>query len=508
MLEFFRHHRGAFLIFLTVVIIISFSFYGSGPQARSGIASPSDRAYTIYGKDRTVAELQRHERLFQLTYSIGMFHFSSALLMASRNYETQDGALLDFSMNLLVLEKKMNELGIHPSEAEIEEGLRNLQIFQKDGKFDENQASLMEEALGMNGFRSADLLELVKYDIGLRKLKELVTKNYSASPFSAGKRYAAMYQTIKASTVALELDSFKKDAKVDDAEIQKIYDEKKDTFKTSEKRAAAWVFLAAPEGLDKIEDVAERNKKQAEYYNTVNAFTEAAHQPGAKLAKLAEDHNKLALEKAELFEEDNPPEALKDKAALVSAIFSLIQGERAISEPVKDEKGYYFAELAAIEEPKQQELAEVKDKIRDSLIEQKASEAMATAVNDTREALVAGLKEGKKLADLAKEKNLTVTEVPEFDANTPPPALPNAYQVAQEAEAAAPGTVSKPIPTATGVLLVIVNDKELRKREDGESMRQSVEASIASTEREQIFRAWFGRQKEAANVKLPQLRVG
>ena len=127
---------------------------------------------------------------------------------------------------------------------------------------------------------------------------------------------------------------------------------------------------------------------------------------------------------------------------------------------------------------------------------------MATAVNDTREELNKGLKEGKKLADLAKAKNLTLTPFPDFEPNTPPPALANASDIAREAEFLSPGTVSKPVTIPTGVLLVAVSEKELRKREDGESLRKSTEASLASSERDQIFRAWFGRQKEAANVKL------
>lgn len=506
MLEFFRHHRGAFLIFLTVIIIISFSFWGGWTRARGGATSPNDTAFTIYGRNYTRAEAQRFDRLLGLAQSVGMLQFAIELLTAARNYESMDGSPLDFTLNLIVLEKLMNEFGIHPSDAEAMEALRQLQPFQKNGKFDEAQAANFEELLGMNGFRSTDLLELVKYEIGFRKLKELVTRNYTASPFSGEKRYAAMYQTIKASTVALDLETFKKEAKVEDAEIQKRYDEQKDSFKTAEKRAVSWVLIPKPEGLDKIEDAAERDKKQAEYNEKARRFVEATYQPGAKLASVAAEHQ-VKVEKTELFEESSPPEALSDAAGLPAAIFALNPGDHPITDAKEGSKGYYIAELIQIEEPKQQELAAVKDQIRDTLVEQKAREAMATAINDAREFLAKGLKEGKKLADLAKEKKLTLSEVPEFDANTPPASIPNAYQIAQEAEAAAPGSVSKPVPTPAGVLLVIVNAKELRKREDAASTKEQISTSLTSSEREQIFQSWFGRQKTAADVKL-QLRVG
>ena len=501
MLEFFRHHRGAFLTFLTVIIIISFSMWGGYTRSGTTGASPTDKAFTIYGRAYTRAEAERTQRLYMIAARLGMFQFAMGLMDASRNFETRDSSPLDFSLNLLVLENQMNALGIHPSDEEALKAMQDLSAFQKDGKFDPGQAAMVEEMLGASGVRSSDLLELVKYDIGLSKVKDLVTRNYSASTFASEKHYSALYQTLKGSTIAFNLEDFKKTAKVEDAEIQKAYDEKKDSFKTAEKRSVRWVFFAEPEGLDKIEDVAARNKKQADFIEVVRAFADKTHQTGAKLEALTTEA-KLKLETTPAFPEDTAPEALKASGNFVGAVFDLIPGERTITDPIKGDKGYYIGELVSVDEPKQQELAEVKAQISASLLDQKAREAMATAVNDTREELNKGLKEGKKIEDLAKAKKLTITPFPDFEPNTPPPALANATDIAREAEFLAPGTVSKPVPVSTGVLLVVVNAKELRKREDGESLRKSTEASLASGERDQLFRAWFGRQKEAANVKL------
>jgi hypothetical protein len=506
MLAFFRHHRGAFLIILTVVIIISFTFMGGYTRSGGNTGAPTDRAFAIYGREYTIAEMQRTQRLFELSRMLGMYQFGLELVMASYQHQTRDSSPVDFTFHLLVLKKKMKDLGIEPSDAEAMEGLQKLQAFQKEGQFDAAQAAIVEENLGAYGFRSADLLELVKYDIGFRKLKELITKNYTPSALAAEKRYASMYQTIKASTIAFSLEQFKKDAKVDDEEVKKTYEEKKDSYKTAEKRAISYVFFEKPADLEKIEDEAERNKKTADFTETVRTFYSETDKPDAKLAALAAAQ-KLKVETTELFAEDAPPEALKEIESLVSAAFDLDATEQPISDPVQTEKGYYFAELIKVEEPKQQELAEVQEKIRESLIEQKAKEAMATSVNDTREALAAALKEGKKLEDIAKEKNLTLSPLPEFSPNMPPADLANAYDIAKEAEGAAAGGVTKPIPTENGVLLVVVNEKELRKREEGDTTREGVQTSLTTNEREQVFRAWFGRQKEEANLKF-ELKIG
>ena len=75
MLEFFRRHRGAFLISLTVIIILSFTVWGGWKKSgMAGAPSGSDRAATIYGKDFTHSELARLDRFRSLYYQLGGFN--------------------------------------------------------------------------------------------------------------------------------------------------------------------------------------------------------------------------------------------------------------------------------------------------------------------------------------------------------------------------------------------------------------------------------------------------
>ena len=56
MLEFFRRHRGAFLIVLTVIIIVSFSFWGGWGRTRGDQVDRNATAFKIYGKEYTYRE--------------------------------------------------------------------------------------------------------------------------------------------------------------------------------------------------------------------------------------------------------------------------------------------------------------------------------------------------------------------------------------------------------------------------------------------------------------------
>jgi len=60
--------------------------------------------------------------------------------------------------------------------------------------------------------------------------------------------------------------------------------------------------------------------------------------------------------------------------------------------------------ITDIQEPKQQELKDVKEKIKETLVAQKAQEAIMKAANEARTALVDGLKAGEKLEELTKGK--------------------------------------------------------------------------------------------------------
>jgi parvulin-like peptidyl-prolyl isomerase len=184
---------------------------------------------------------------------------------------------------------------------------------------------------------------------------------------------------------------------------------------------------------------------------------------------------------------------------LLKAVFALNQEHRPISDPVKGSKGYYIFTVSKIEEAKQQDLAAVKDKVKEVLTAQKAQEALSKAVNDARTALQEGLKAGKKIDDLAKDKKLTLAPVKEFTIAEPPTDLPNAQQLGREAEKTAAGEVTKAVDTDTGATLVFVAARELRKRDDSAALRKNTEDRNASQERSLLFNAWFaGKRKEAA----------
>jgi hypothetical protein len=500
MLEFFRRHRGAFMIVLAIVVIIAFSFWGGPRTDAQQPGDPTRTAFNIYGRDYSVAELGRYQRYMRLAYMLGMYDLPQQLVMVSRKFQTQDEVPLDFVFNLLVLRKELEKNGIAISNAEAEAELKKLPSLQNNGVFDPARASMAEDNLGAMGFRSSDMLEIVKDKIGLDKLKALISGNFDPSPVAVTKTYARQYQTVKASTITFALEDFKKQAQVKDDEIKKYYEEKKETYKTPEKRDVSYVFFEEPKDQDKM-DAEKLKKAQNDYGKLVNDFNEATLRPGAKLELIAAGM-KMKTEATAPFTQDAAPEALKAEADLVSAIFAHDTANQPISDPIKGTKGYYIFSVLKTEEPKQQELKEVSDKIKEGLVLQKAQESMLKAANEAREALQAGLKEGKKIADLVKDKKLALVEVPEFSPSAPSPDTKVGREITDEAVKIPAGQLSTPVNTETGAALVFVNAKELRKREDSGTLRQSLQDSLVFREQFEVFKAWFERRREEAKLDV------
>ena len=513
MLHFFRRLRGPILIGITIIIVVTFSWWGGSRKGLGvgGAREAHDTAFTLYGKSYTHYDLEKLNRLQQLCYyRLGLFEFAFGLPDAAKQIQSieRGGPNYDFAGNLLVLRQKAVDYGVAATDADAKKRLESIQSFQKDGKFDENTAAEQIKQLNDAGFSNQDILDLMKDVIAYERLQEIVGANYSASPLAASKAYASDHQTIKATALSLALDDFKKKVTANDEEISKAFEEKKETYMTSEKRAASYVLFAKPDAADASKVAEEKVKAQTAYENLVNEFDMKVRAPGADFAAVVAEFQKknptVKLQTLPAFDQATPPEAIKDEAAVVKELFLTTLSVGQNSAPVNGTKGYYFLKLTQIDAPKQQELKDVKDKVKDSIVTQKAQEAMMKAANDARAAVVEGLKAGKKLDELAKTSALKVEALPEFSPNNPPPDNKVVGLIAKDAAKTATNGATKPVTTETGVAFAVVTYKELRKSDQSASLKQSEETAQASTAKSEMFKAWFGKLRTEADMQVIQ----
>jgi parvulin-like peptidyl-prolyl isomerase len=506
MLDFLRRHHKTFWIVVTVVVIISFTFWGASTKTgnRAGYATPEDSAVTVYGRDYSHADVSRLIRYRQLAVSAGLYEFAQTMSYIAQRYSFKDRTPLDFVVNIVVLRNEMEKCGVRVSDAEAREAFRRLPRFQnKEGQFDGMSAQEFENDLGSMGFRVEDVYDMMRDYLGLQKLEQLVSGNVISNTALGDKFYAAAYQSIKASSIPFATDDFKKTANVSDDEIKKYYDQNKDHYKSSPMRSVSYVLFEKPKDLDK-KSQEDRIKEQNKFSEEVNGFSVATINEPAKFAELAKQAKK-EVHTVPLFAQDSPPDALKEEAALIADIFSNDPSSHPVSDPVEGKNGYFIYKVDKVEEPKQQELKDVQAKIKETLVAQKAQEAMMKAASDMRKKLDDAVKGGKKFEDAAKQAGVTPQSIPEFTPSEPPKGLSNGPEIAEETGVTPAGGFTKPLPTEHGVILLYVQSKVIYKNDDSAKRKERTQESLTTISQRTLFQAWFDRRKDEAN-SVPHIR--
>ncbi len=81
-------------------------------------------------------------------------------------------------------------------------------------------------------------------------------------------------------------------------------------------------------------------------------------------------------------------------------------------------------------------------------------------------------------------------------------AVTNSNLIAGQARDTPAGELSKVIDTETGAMLVYVEAKELRKRDDSTALRENMGTTRADQERSRLFDAWFTRRREESKAQM------
>jgi hypothetical protein len=513
MLEFLRHQTKPIMFTLAVIIIVAFTFWGGSTRSgagRNGI-SPEDTMMTVLSSDYTLADLSHLQRSYRIASELGLpgvqDYFARELYQLKYTYGDRktggplmlDDAPIDFAANLVVLRDALAKTGISASDDEVQQVFRTLGQFQVNGQFDRDRAVAYERNLGERGIKLSDVYDTIRDSIGFQKLYTVVSRNVVSSPKVASEFYAFVHQTIKAASIPFALDDFKKGAKVTDEEIGKYFEENKDNYQSPEIRTVSYVLVEKPntEGKNAEDTVKARNAYNEKLANLAAAVIAPKADFDAEVKKAG-----LQVKTVAPFSMEAPPEEFKKDFELLRAIFTNIPSTHAVSDPVPVEKGYVIFKVTNIASPAQQELKDVKDKVRETLVEQKATEAMQKAANDAKAKLEAAIKAGKKFDVAAKEAKFTPQMLGDFSPAEPLTNLSNGRDIAREAMGTPAGSFTKPLATQNGIILVHVLSKELRKSADSAAQKQSLAANVDERTQADLFHGWFDQRYEAAGVKF------
>jgi len=301
--------------------------------------------------------------------------------------------VLEQMIQQILLFQLAREMGLGASADEIREKIISYPVFQKNGEFIGFEE--YKKILGWNRIPIADFEESLKREIILNKVIQVLTAGIAVTPEELLENYKKTKESVKLEYLVLEKSKIELPEKPSISEIQTYFEKNREKYKIPEKRAGSYFFLKVADLRKEIElsdsEIADYYKDNQDLYKvpekikvsriflTLGNKEKAAVVSEAQglLERIAkgEDFGELARKySADEKAKDGGDWGLSEWKTLSSKEQEEIQKLEAgkISEVVELEGGVSILKVNEKEPASTQPLEEVKDRIKNILLDQKA----------------------------------------------------------------------------------------------------------------------------------------
>jgi peptidyl-prolyl cis-trans isomerase D len=491
MVRLIRRFQQPLMIAVTLLIIVAFTWLYNDTQLDK---LSSSKLATIYGREVTFAQTQRIGRKFELSRDLGLMELLRSL--AVRQEDAQD----NFIWNSLVLKHESAALGIEPTADEVVTAIQAMPVFQTNGAYDSSKYNMIvQAALAPRGFTPDDMEDLIRDDLRLRKIKELLGATVAPSESELRDAFAQASQKIEASVVRLKLDDFLATTQVTDEDLKKSYEERKAALKSEELRRVKYVAFILPT-TDKPLEAKERAAALGQLAKKAEEFAIAMTEKGAKFDALAAQYE-AKPEETKDFSRDQPPAELGNSQEALTAAFRLTK-EQPNSDPINSDRGYYVLQLTEVTAPRTLTFDEAKERLTTDLKRERASEALSLKATEIRNKIEAEIKAGKSFADAAQAAGAKADKYPPFSRMEPHMDAENSGEIMGVASELAVGILSPVIPTSNGSVIVVVENRQPIDEEKFKTEKTRVAANVIEFQKAVLFSEWLKVRRAAAQLQI------
>jgi len=202
------------------------------------------------------------------------------------------------------------------------------------------------------------------------------------------------------------------------------------------------------------------------------------------------------VQESGLFQRGDPVPGLGAAPQVAAAAFTL-QGTAA-SAPLGTARGPVFIAVSERKDPYVPMLDEVKEKVREDLIKAKATEAS----RERASAIAAALKSSKDFAAAAKAQGLEAKETELVPRGAALPDIGVSPEVDRVAFSLPAGSVSDPIQTTDGTVIVRVVEKHDVTPDELRQGQEAFRAELLNERRARFFSAYMGKAREKMKVEI------
>lgn len=488
-----RNNQRWMMTVIAVLVIVSMIWFFSNRARFDGTSN--DRVGTVYGQSLSNTDFERTIRQLNTAEDLGLENLVKPEVFNKRD-------LISSAMNFIVLKHQASALGIEPSDAEVEEASRKIPAFQAPtGGFDPvRYAKFADEKLGPRGFSDRQVDELVRADLQIGRLQQVVDSTAFVSPAEVRLAYDQAFSKTDAAVVHFNKSDFAAAVTPTDDEIKKYFDEQKGALQFPEKRKVKYVVFGLNDDQKKLAGK-ERVDAMKPHAGNAEQFIDKLLD-----AKGAGDFNALAAaaqtpvkESAEIEETQSAgyPEAIIPGFA--ETVFHLTKAQPD-SDVIDTPTAYYVLHLDTVVPAKPMTIEEAKPKIVAAIKDDRAKIALAAKAEEIRTKLEASLKAGKSFADAAKEAAQTTQDVPLFSAAEPGRATADSAEITEAAMELNVGDLSKIVTTPGGGLLVYVRARYGVDEKKFDAQKEMVANSLKMRKQRFGFLEWLRASREAADA--------
>jgi len=263
-------------------------------------------------------------------------------------------------------------------------------------------------------------------------------------------------------------------------------------IKLVDKKAAATRTLA--EVRQQISDQLAYEKAQTQATDLAQKLEKEIKKP-ADLDTAAKA-NGLTVQESGFFARDEPILGLGPAPEAANKAFDMKQGD--VAGPLRASRGLVFETMLQKQDPYVPKLDEVKDRVREEVIKQKARDLSKQKAAE----MAAKLKSAGDFEKAAKAAGLEAKTTDLIAKDSPIPDLGNAPAVEEAAFKLPVGAVSDPIATDTGSAIVKVLEKQEVKPEDWASAKDRFREELLTDRKNRFFAAYMTKAKQKMKINV------
>jgi peptidyl-prolyl cis-trans isomerase D len=242
-----------------------------------------------------------------------------------------------------------------------------------------------------------------------------------------------------------------------------------------------------------IEDQLKFEQAQDQAQKAADSISSQLKSP-ADFDKVARDHG-LTVHESGFFQQDEPIAGIGLAPNVAQEAFSMKIGD--VSDPIRTPQGYAFVTVLAKQDSYLPKLDEVKAKVRDAVLKEKAIDAARQKAASVDAAMKSG-----DFDKAAKDAGVEVKTTDFITRGSQVTDIGQSAAVDAAAFSLPKGGVSDPIVTTNGAAIIKVVDKQMPSPADFAAQKDSLRTELLNQRRNEFYSAYMNKARQRMDIRI------